>query len=73
MYEGFKVQDFRTLKTLIQLLDENERFGVDEQNVLSSSDEEDNNMENHTNLKLNLPNFPSCRFVWLYGHFLGRL
>lgn len=27
LYKGFKVQDFKALKTLIQLLDENEEYG----------------------------------------------
>lgn len=60
------------LKTLIQLLDENERFGVDDQTTLSSSDEEDNNMEiepDPQKFKAKSSKFPqlqTCPVVWAF-------
>lgn len=45
MYKGLKVQDFRALKTLIQLLDENDTSDGAEHTALSSLDEEDPDTE----------------------------
>lgn len=73
MYKGFKVQDFCTLKTLIQLLDENDGFGADEQTITSSSsDEEGNDMEiafdshKFKAISTKFPQLQTCLAVWAF-------
>lgn len=72
IYKGFKAQDFRTLKTLIQLLDESERCDGDEQVILLSLDEGDANLEVDSEplrFKAKSKKFPqlqTCPPVWAF-------
>lgn len=69
LYKGFKVQDFRALKILIQLLDENEGLGVS--NDAATDDDELDTEQASEPCKFKLksqkfPNLQTCPAIWAF-------